>query len=126
MSIHDEVNLIIFRIPDAGPEDKENKLDDGFRLVELPYLDKKLAKDGTIFMPHANDEAYRSIEHDRIVLARSVTEGSIELIRYQIVPDNPGVADKFYQLGYEDLIKAVTYLVAQYDAERIIISNRSS
>lgn len=118
MSIHDEVNLIIFRIPDAGPEEKENELDDGFRLVELPYLDNKLAEAGTIFMPHASDEVYRSIEHDRIVLARSIAKGSRELIRYQVVPESKDDPEKVYQLEYNELLSAVKYLIAEYNSER--------
>lgn len=118
MSIHDEVNLIIFRIPDElDPANKEHEHDDGFRLVEMPYLGRKLADTGTIFLPHQDDVAYRSIDFDRIVLARTVAEGSRELMRYQLVP-NEGEPTKVYEMGYEDLVTAIEHLVKEYDEER--------
>lgn len=118
MSIHDEVNLIIFRIPnEEDPACREHEWDDGFRLVEMPYLGGKLAESGTIFMPHADDEIFRSIEFDRIVLARTVATGSRELARYQIVPEK-GDPQQVCELGYDGLLEAVEYLVSEYDAER--------
>lgn len=118
MSIHEEVNLIIFRIPDdPDPESKENEWDDGFRLVELPYLGRKLVETGTIFLPHADDEAYRSIEFDRIVLARTIAEGSIELTRYQLIPEK-GDPKKVCEMGYNELVKTIEHLISEYDTER--------
>lgn len=116
MSIHDEVNLIIFRIPD-DPENPEHEWDDGFRLVEMPYLGSKLATFGTMFMPRPEDEAYRSIEFDRIVLARTVAEGSRELARYQLTPEK-GEPEKICELGYDELVKAITMLVTEYNKDR--------
>jgi hypothetical protein len=118
MSIHEEVNLIIFRIPDEDPENKEHEWDDGFRLVELPYLGQKLAEAGTIFLPHIDDESYRSIEFDRIVLARTIAEGSLELTRYQLIPEKKGDPEKVCEMDYNELSKTVEHLVGEYDAER--------
>lgn len=119
MSIHEEVNLIIFRIPDEDdPEKKEHDWDDGFRLVEIPYLGRKLIEAGAIFLPHLDDEAYRSIEFDRIVLARTIAEGSIELIRYQLIPEK-GNPEKVYEMEYDELVETIEYLISEYDKERM-------
>lgn len=119
MSIHEEVNLIIFRIPDEDDlESKEHEWDDGFRLVEVPYLGQKLIEAGTIFLPNADDEVYRSLDFDRIVLARTVAEGSLELARYQITPDKKGDPEKICEMSYDELVKTVKHLIREYDADR--------
>lgn len=117
MNIHDEVNLIIFRIPDEP--DKETEWDDGFRLVELHYLDQKLAEVGMIFLPHPDDANYRSIDFDRIVLARITADGSKELARYQLNENQRKVKAKtIHEMERSEMIDAVKLLVTEYNIER--------
>lgn len=118
MSIHDEVNLIIFRIPNEL-EDKEYDWDDGFRLVEMPYLGRKLSNTGTIFLPGLDDVSFRSIAFDCVVLARTTATGANELQRRQFIPANKTQPLTVCELEFHEMSKLVDRLVAEYDIDRL-------
>lgn len=115
MDIHREPNLIIFRIPDS--DHRENEWDNGFRLVEIPYLGGKLHEQGTIFLPHQHDEEYRSLELKTIVLARKTAEGARELGRYALTADD-GNPKAVYLMRHEEMKKAVNGLIKVYNDEQ--------
>lgn len=117
MDIHREPNLIIFRIPNDSQ--KEHEWDDGFRLVEIPYLDKKLHETGTIFLPHQFDMSYRSLELNTLVLARKTAEGATELARYSIAPGHRkgGV----YLMERQEMVKSVDELIKHYLEEQSFV-----
>lgn len=116
MDIHREPNLVIFRIPD-DPSNKEHEWDNGFRLVEIPYLNGELHEEGTIFLPHQHDMSYRSLELRSIVLARKTAEGANELSRYSIAPGK-GNPEAVYLMSRQEMIKAVNDLVKFYNSEQ--------
>lgn len=115
MNIHREPNLVIFRIPDEG--EKESEWDNGFRLVEMPFLGGKLHETGTIFLPHKDDESYRSLELSHIVLARKTAEGANELARFTIRPESRRDVEAVYLMGQKDMEKTVKELTAVYMAD---------
>lgn len=108
MSVHQEPNLVIFKIPD----DAEGNL----QFVEVPYLGDKLVRIATPFSVVGSD-AYKDLKYNHVVLARTTADGSLDLERYLLNEDSTDDKVRFvYKLTFDQLAIIIDSLVKHYMA----------
>lgn len=98
------VDLVIYRYPDLNGE---------MRFAEVDYADGKLGKEGAIFSITEENDNYKEMRFDHIVLASRVPGGSRDLIRFAL-NDDDGEPAKVFMIGFPTLSTIVEHLVEEY------------
>jgi hypothetical protein len=98
------IDLIIHRIPDR---------DNDMTFVAVEYIDGKLAPNGTVFSVAVDNDNYREMRFDHIVLATRIPGGSRDQNRFALNDENDEPA-KVYEIVYEEMCDIVDFLIEQH------------